>query len=321
MTSLAVGLPIASIADPCEKEGVGCAPVGEWQFELAVGYGEHVNPIRGRDNIPIVLLPSLSYYGERFFFETDTVGFTLVDASQHQLNLVAMPGHDQIYFEDFGLGNISLEDGSFGSPSLGLEDSSSIGFGDTENALDEEYDGSEESIESPELESLLEVSPDEEFLPIETESVTYDLRKRKIAGLAGIEYGWSGDRIHWGVQWLNDFTGRHEGSEIRLAMSYDMPLDNQGRLNFGLGAKWRSQEIQDYYFGIDASEVSDSRKVYEAGAGLSPFVKIQWQKAINKRWRIKTSFRYAWLNDEISDSPLVDSDSIISVFVGGVYHF
>ena len=64
-------------AADCEQASDSCAAVGEWKFSLSVGAGVYTNPLHGGDNIPLILIPKISYYGEQVFFENNTLGYTL----------------------------------------------------------------------------------------------------------------------------------------------------------------------------------------------------------------------------------------------------
>ncbi len=85
-------------AAPLEECGPDCVPVGEWQFAVGLGLGLRTNPLFDEKETPLVVLPEVVYYGERFFINNMELGFTLADTRKHQLNLLAMPSYDQMYF-------------------------------------------------------------------------------------------------------------------------------------------------------------------------------------------------------------------------------
>ena len=89
---------VVSAQSACTSPSPDCVVVGEWDLSVSVGIGERSNPIaRGKD-IPLVLLPQLSYYGKRFFLDNLELGFTLHESAAHTLNLVATPGYDRVFF-------------------------------------------------------------------------------------------------------------------------------------------------------------------------------------------------------------------------------
>lgn len=116
-----LGLPAyASSSDAvCSKENAHCVTVGQWEFSVGIGLGGRTNPIVGNDDIPIFLMPTISYYGKRFFWQTDTIGYTLFESEHTQFNIIGTIGYDQTYFNDWGIGNFSIEGGGGGLGSGG----------------------------------------------------------------------------------------------------------------------------------------------------------------------------------------------------------
>jgi outer membrane protein len=95
-------LPVRVHADDgiggCESASSDCVAVGHWNFSLALGAGLRTNPLVGGKDIPLVVIPQVSYYRERFFIDNLDLGFTLLDAGANALNLIATPGYDRVFF-------------------------------------------------------------------------------------------------------------------------------------------------------------------------------------------------------------------------------
>jgi MipA family protein len=90
----------------CSGASADCVAVGRWNFSVAVGAGVRTNPlVNGRD-IPLVVIPQFSYYGERFFIDNLDLGITLVDSATNILSLIASPGYDRVFFYRSDLQNI-----------------------------------------------------------------------------------------------------------------------------------------------------------------------------------------------------------------------
>lgn len=106
--------------DSCTENDAACVEVGSWVVSLAVGFGERSNPVFESDDIPMLVLPSVQYYGKRFFLNTDTLGFTLVETERHMFNVIGTVSYDQMYFDDWGVGNFSFGSGASGSFSRSL---------------------------------------------------------------------------------------------------------------------------------------------------------------------------------------------------------
>lgn len=93
---LAAGAAFAQ--SPCTAPSPDCVVVGEWDLSISLGVGERSNPIADASDIPLVVLPQISYYGKRFFLENLELGYTFYEGDAHTLNLIATPGYDRVFF-------------------------------------------------------------------------------------------------------------------------------------------------------------------------------------------------------------------------------
>lgn len=100
------GLQTAAAQAPCKAPSADCVPVGDLQLSLSFGAGTRTNPVVGRDNIPLYVIPSVSYYGKRFFLESLEPGVTLYESDAHTFNLIATPGFDRVFFSRHDLQNV-----------------------------------------------------------------------------------------------------------------------------------------------------------------------------------------------------------------------
>jgi outer membrane protein len=92
----------------CQARTDDCVAVGRWNFSVSLGAGIRTNPlISGRD-IPLEIVPQVSYYGSHFFLDNLDLGVTLVDSDANTLSLVASPGYDRVFFYRYDLQNIFL---------------------------------------------------------------------------------------------------------------------------------------------------------------------------------------------------------------------
>ncbi|WP_237067794.1 MipA/OmpV family protein [Microbulbifer guangxiensis] len=71
----------------------------QWELSLASGRGVIENPLEGRADGETFLLPSLSYYGKRFFFSNLTAGYSLVENKRFYIDLIAQPNEDGLFFQ------------------------------------------------------------------------------------------------------------------------------------------------------------------------------------------------------------------------------
>jgi len=264
----------------CTADDPGCIAIGEWEFKLALGVGKRTNPLVDSSDIPLVLVPQVSYYGERFFIENLELGYTLIDSEQFMLNAILTPGRDSGFFLRNDINNFFI-------------------------------DGAIEFTHS--------ILPNDEAIKDGKIDID-DLHKRRLAGLAGIELSSAWKNLQWQIQLLQDVTKVHQGKEVRFAFGSQRIFADQA-FSASAGFTWKSESLLNYYYGISTDEAGETPFAYEASNGLSPFVRLAWNKMLNRRWQLSSSVQYERLSSAINNSPLVEEDYVLQFFVGGIYHF
>ncbi|WNO08750.1 MipA/OmpV family protein [Teredinibacter sp. KSP-S5-2] len=313
---IALVLMVVSIrsyaSDSCQPDKEKCVEVGSWEFALAIGVGERTNPLVGGDDIPIYLLPEVSYYGKRIFLDNLVLGYTLLDSPHHMLNGVATIGYEQIYFDRWNIGNFAIEGGSSSPSGFG----GGLSGGSSGDGLEPDSgSGSTGQIPEPDGGEWVDGGY------VDGGSVDYDqLNDRRTAGLAGLEYSYYYRNFHLQTQALQDFTSVHDGNEFRLAATYSLPY-RRHEFNFSGGFSWQSSELLDYYYGIEPGELISSNIVYTAEDGVTPFVKFNGKISLSPHWSLQATLHHKWLSREIYHSPIVEEKQVTTYFFGLVYHF
>ena len=283
----------ASSALACDPQTEDCVEVGKWEFSLGIGAGVRTNPVEDASDIPLFLLPEISYSGERFFIQNLDLGVYLWESESQQLNLLATPGYDDVFFHRWSPSNFFLDTNRMMSS----------------GALKEES----------EAQPVIETEDNEFINPSFTDVSERDLRDRHMAGLAGIEYNLSVESLELQLQYLSDFTGVHEGQEARASLAKHW-VNGRHHLVGSLGAVWQSSKVVNYYYGLTPAE-ADERGPYTTDAAVSGLVRVDWNYQLTQRWDLRLLASYRQLPDEISASPLINDNKVITVFIGGVYHF
>ncbi len=85
-----------------------CATVGKWDFSIGLGAGVLTNPLHDGENIPLVIVPSFSYYGERVFFQNNTLGYTLYENESIAFSAITLINNEYAYFNRWHPQNIFL---------------------------------------------------------------------------------------------------------------------------------------------------------------------------------------------------------------------
>ncbi len=142
-----------------------------------------------------------------------------------------------------------------------------------------------------------------------------DLQDRKRSIEAGLAATWSSAAGRFRLEAKSDISGNSEGQEY--AFNYAYPLHAGGfAIAPNVGATFLSAKVADYYYGIHGKEMRRGVPGYRPGGALVPEAGVTVSHAIGANWALMVSARYRALPDKISDSPLVDGDHGMSVFVG-----
>jgi len=298
----------AVFAGECTEGSQDCARVGQLDISIGFGIGGRSNPVANNDDLPILIVPTISYYGKHFFVETDTLGLTLVDRPRAMFNVIATISYDQIYFKDWGVGNFSIDGG-------GAANSGSVASNDQER----------EGSPLPGPGSTLPIDLGDGFGgPLSTadpNAIDLDrLHARDLAALMGFEYHHYFGEYSIAAQALRDVSSVHDGYQFRLALSHQFARERH-RYSFSIGADWKDSDTLDYYFGVREDEVDNPLDAYFVDSGVSFYVKTSWQYQLSKRWGLTGTFHHRMLSDDVRKSPIVDQNTSTAVFLGGVYHF
>lgn len=278
----------------CEPETDECVEIGKWELSLGVGAGVRTNPLAATPDIPLVLIPQVNYNGERFFIQNLDFGFILWEKDSQQLNLFATPSYDQVYFHRWSPSQFFIDQNGFATTGKGSNDDDEL--------------------------PVINGGGDKEFVtPAFRDPQQRDLRDRHMAGLGGFEYSLSTGLVDVQLQYVTDFTGVHDGDEVRVALAKYW-ASGKHRISTSIGAIWQSSEVINYYYGVTAPE-ADLRGTYHADAALTPVARLDWNYQLTERWDLRFLANYRQLPDEISASPLINDNKVITVFIGGVYHF
>ncbi|WP_448569216.1 MipA/OmpV family protein [Thalassotalea ganghwensis] len=85
-------------AQQAEPPPIGETVVGQWNFSVLAGYAVIENPLKNRDDIDTHLLPTWSYYGDRFYIDNTSLGYSLVEQEQFILDVVGYLNEEGAYF-------------------------------------------------------------------------------------------------------------------------------------------------------------------------------------------------------------------------------
>lgn len=267
----------------------GYVDTGQWHVAVALGFGQKSNPLIGGDDLPLLVLPEVAYYGERFYFDNGDVGYTLVDSERFSVSVLTRFNVERAYFSFVHPSNILL--------------TQSVSQAINSGELCVDCSGSESDAFEVHLPSLDELS------------------SRKYAIDGGLSFNVhlsAGGMVR--AQWMQDISGVYRGQNALLEYSSGMAF-GESRLGFTVGARYKSQKLMDYYYGIGPQDSVDPLFYYQAKASWQPYVKLTYSRPINEHWSLLTLLRYSYLGSGMSDSPVVKDNSTSTFFVGASYGF
>lgn len=102
---LASNNSLAEENNDCLKQGE-CVEQSQWDIAVAFGYGQKSNPVKVNDDISLYVVPSIAYYGDKWFFDNGDFGYSLKEAESFTINLSTSYTDDRAYFHDLDLSNI-----------------------------------------------------------------------------------------------------------------------------------------------------------------------------------------------------------------------
>ena len=278
----AVSAPAPAAPQPPPRER-------SWGLGAAFGYGERTNPLIQSEDIPVIVDLDIAWFGKRWFFDNGDVGFTLFDRPSSTTSLVARVNDDRVFFgkTNTRLVNFAYAGNGFTTALPPLTPSGGAG------------------------------GPD---VPVPPQPVQVNPPDRDYAIEAGFESLVDGD---WGVATLSafhDVSGTHGGYELSAHYSWRWTT---GRLAVTptVGLSFKSARMNDYYWGVHASEASDALPEYHAGAGFNLDGGVVASYYFTRNLRFALSVNYERLADEISSSPLAEDDYVMAYFSGLAWAF
>ncbi|WP_313342234.1 MipA/OmpV family protein [Stenotrophomonas sp.] len=125
---------------------------------------------------------------------------------------------------------------------------------------------------------------------------------------AGIAATWSGAAGEFKLSALADVTDASGGYELSADYAYALQW---GRTTVvpGVGVRWMSDDMVNYYHGTLDEEVARGVVRYQPGAAVVPHVSIAFSRPLGEKWRLLGGISYDVLPDEITDSPLSEPDT------------
>ncbi len=117
------------------------------------------------------------------------------------------------------------------------------------------------------------------------------------------------------TSFAGDILGENEGQEVKVALTklFDFkPFFFKPRI----GVAWQSQDLVDYYYGVRSQEATASRPAYSPNDAFNPVVGLDFYMWLSEKWLLISRVAVNFLDNEISDSPIVQDDTTQTYLIG-----
>ncbi len=122
------------------------------------------------------------------------------------------------------------------------------------------------------------------------------------------------------LTWLSDLLNEHSGHEAKMTLSKSFRFKKL-MIVPSVDATWQSEQLADYYYGVEQKEARFDRPAYQVDSTLVYSAGLMVNFMMNERWSITSRVSLVKLSDEISDSPIVNEDIATKGFLGVGYRF
>ena len=153
-----------------------------------------------------------------------------------------------------------------------------------------------------------------------SEAIEFEVPDRSYATELGIEILSDGAWGQLQVAAYHDISGTHDGYELFADYGYGWRHE-RWYFQPSLGMSYKSEALNDYYWGVREGEASAALPAYQAGDGINAHVRLALSYQLNRHWNFSLVTEYERLNDDAAASPVVSDDNVFGYFAGFGFRF
>jgi outer membrane protein len=153
----------------------------------------------------------------------------------------------------------------------------------------------------------------------QTEVSVDEVSRRPTAWDGGVQLNGHYDQWSLRMNAWTDISGQHHGHQLSAVASW-YQQNAYGNWRWSAGLHWKSEQLIDRYYGIGANEAPQLQR-YHGQASWQPEVEVSWSLPIRSGWSVMAFYRYRWLDNAMTRSPLVRQNYVQSWFIGWGYRF
>jgi len=267
-----------------------CETTNQFHFSLAMGAGFRSNPLYGGHNMPLWLMPDLAYYGQHWFFDNGTLGYSWALSPELTLSLVSRLNEEQGYFRRASFSNV------FSSQRI----------------ADDGLAGPVQKNEMTESVAAVDIG---------------QVSKRPWAIDGGLQLDWQ--KAQWQVRanWWHDISNEYQGSHAKVSVAYHLS-HMTGDWGISSALAWKSAQLLDTYYGLAVDDGGNPNVAVagfqpEVGVHWSYALDKNWALLSLFRYRWLNIDLQDEQNPEIDtqQSPLLAEAFVRSWFIGVSYRF
>ncbi|MFC3122023.1 MipA/OmpV family protein [Agaribacter flavus] len=258
----------------------------KWEIGLAIGAGVRTNPLSDGDNIPLVLLPDIAWYGEKAYFDNGELGYQWLSNASYALESFVEINRERAFFSFWHPENIFLTQ-SFIQTSLPT--------GPLNESDDMRLTNSD-------------------FLSID------NIATRRWAVDAGFRFHLYTKTGELNLSVLHDISSTYDSFHAEANYRYSLKF-NSWQFAFNARLNWKSDGLIDYYYGISSRDANSLDLMYSGESTLNPSISVLVSKSINENWQGLAMVGTEWLGSGITNSPIVSENTINTFFIGAAYRF
>lgn len=147
---------------------------------------------------------------------------------------------------------------------------------------------------------------------------TVDKRDQALEGGLSVGRSWGSHELS--ATALQDIQSRHNGSVFDLTYRYDLKWD-RFQISPYFSMIYQSQELVDYYYGVDAHESRVDLPEYHPDEIVFARLGLNASYRLFDHWNLFANISWEELDQAVTDSPLVDEERIYMAFMGFHYEF
>lgn len=117
------------------------------------------------------------------------------------------------------------------------------------------------------------------------------------------------------VRLVADIGGVHDGQEATVSIAKKIP-GTYCELTPSLGARMQTRRMTNYYYGIRDGEAMAGRAAYRPGTAVNYFGDVMFNFGIHPKWIVITKVGVEFLDREITKSPIVNKDFLVTGVIG-----